>query len=144
MSKFEPSKNWLYLSVLDYPDTKGKRVAMKHFNWEHLDTMGGYMIAGQLLKLAEAIDEQLVNHDLPITFDTPFSIEQKRLQLPKYEVNCNNCGDRLDLFDQALSYPVVGYPQEHSVYCHHCEHVNHYELTLSLTAMAKCKGVEKE
>jgi hypothetical protein len=42
--------------VLDYPDTKGKRVALLYYDWQRLDKTEEVIAAPNLLRLAKLID----------------------------------------------------------------------------------------
>jgi hypothetical protein len=42
--------------VIDYPNTKGKKIALEHFNWQSLDKVQECMLAAQVIALAKKID----------------------------------------------------------------------------------------
>lgn len=53
--------------VIDYPDTLGKRSALKHFHWNSLDKTEEVVISYRLLDLAATIDSETSLHAEGIT-----------------------------------------------------------------------------
>lgn len=44
--------------LFDYPETKGKKIAMKHYNWQNLTKVEEVMKAHLVLAMAKSIDEE--------------------------------------------------------------------------------------
>lgn len=44
-------------TVLDYPNTAGKRAALAHYNWQNLDKVNQVMMSSSVIALAKSIDK---------------------------------------------------------------------------------------
>lgn len=49
------------MKVVNYPETIGKKIALKYFNWMKLDKVEESYVANRLLALAELIDSEIKN-----------------------------------------------------------------------------------
>lgn len=62
-----------------------------------------------------------------------FSVNVKRFYIP-FEISwtCSNCNEESseDLNEQYLSYPDVGVPIDHNLYCFHCDHEEEIKIQL--------------
>lgn len=52
--------------VIDYPETLGKSIALKHYNWQLLDKTQEVMVASNTVNLAKLIDDNLVPSELSV------------------------------------------------------------------------------
>lgn len=76
------------MKVINLPDTVGKRVALKHFDWQSLDKISEVMLASSIISMAKTIDDQLSS--LPNVYEKEY--ECKFIpKIPEPEP-CPNCG----------------------------------------------------